>query len=365
MPKEKTTSSKIIFKKKVIFNKKSLNANIFQNNTKTLKPIKPKTSHKIKKIDFDPFGIYPNDLELGKPILLVDLGYTTFYRFNATKTWYKNAHPEELDEIKQTDYQWADNSIFMEMFNKRYVNSILEISQKYKIPKHNVILAQDCSSCDNWRGKLYKDYKLTRKQNQIKYGFDGKEVFKSAHSYTFNAMAENYGFKLIKHKDIEADDVNAIITQYYQKHYPKVNVYILATDKDYLQLSNGYFHLIDFKGKILNVNSNDLKLGDGKYQLWYKILIGDKSDNIPAIKIQRKYVRPHLKSNDDTYIYINKKDGAEIATNIKQFLKNIKQDPNIINQEQLNLNKTLIDFDCIPTKYQKYIVNVLEKNIYI
>lgn len=315
-----------------------------------------------KETDFDPFDIHPNDLEKNKPILLVDLGYATFYRFNATKTWYKHSHPEEKEEWSKKDYEWGDNEEFMEKFNNQYIKCIKDVAKKFKIPVHNVILAQDCSSCNNWRNALFSDYKLTRKELRDKNGFDGAKVFKTAHTYTFGAMAKNEGFKLIKHNEIEADDINAIITKYYQTFYPKEDVYILASDKDYLQLSNGKLHLIDFKGKILNSKTIDPKNADGTYQLWYKIIVGDKSDNIAPLKIKRSYIRPNAKTSSSyTYINANKTDADNLASNIKKFMKDIEEDSELVNMKQLNLNRQLIDFNLIPVKYQNNIIKKLEK----
>ena len=320
-------------------------------------------SKKSKIIDFDPFEIYPNNLELGKSILLVDLGYATFYRFNATKTWYKHSHPEEKEEVSKDDYDWSKNQIFMEKFNQQFLSKILEIAKKYKVPHHNIILSQDCSSCNNWRNQLFDNYKQTRKDQRDKKGFDGANVFKHAHEYTFNAMVKNNGFKLFYHKDIEADDVNAIITKYYQKHFPNVDVYILASDRDYMQLSNGKMHLIDFKGTIINDKTKDKNNTDGQYQLWYKIISGDKSDDIAPLKIKRSYIRPGTKSSSHTHINATKKDAETLASNWKKFLKDIEQNEDLVDNKQLELSRKLIDFNYIPPKYESIIIKQLIKYI--
>jgi 5'-3' exonuclease len=313
------------------------------------------------KIDFDPFNIYTNNMEIGKPILLVDLGYTTFYRFNATKTWYKHSHPDEKDEINKADYDWSKNEVFVEKFNQQYLKCLLELAKKFKVPKHNVIMAQDCSSCDNWRNTFSSDYKLPRKEHRQKNGFDGEKIFEIAYNYTFKAIADNYGFKLFKYKNIEADDINAVIAKYYHVNFPNTDVYVVATDKDYLQLSNDKFHLVDFKGNLLNDPKKDKKLKDGKYQLWLKIIQGDKSDNIPPLKIRRDYIRPNIKSNQESYINATKKDAENLAENIDKFLEDIKKDTKIINKKQLKYNQQMMNMDYIPEEYQKKVINDLEK----
>lgn len=324
---------------------------------------KKNSKEKVKKetVDFHPFDIYPNHIQTGKPILLVDLGYATFYRFNATKTWYKHAYPDEKEEISKDDYEWADNTVFMEKFNQQYWKCIDGLAKKFKIPAHNVILSQDCSSCDNWRNDIFSDYKLTRKEQRDKCGFDGAKIFKYAFTHLFKALCKNYGYKLFKHEKIEADDINAIITKYYQKNFPKQDVYIVASDKDYLQLSNGHMHLVDFKGKLINDKEKDAKNIDGKYQLWHKIIFGDKSDNIPPLKIQRKYIRSNVKGPLDTHINATKGDANKLASDWKKFLKDIEKNPELIDSKQLEMNKQLIDFDYIPGKYAKPIIKELEE----
>lgn len=327
--------------------------------TVRIKPQMKKPTFKSKNIDFDPFDIYPDNIQHNKPILLVDLGYVTFYRFNATKTWYKHSHPEEKEEVKKEGYEWGDNKEFMEKFSSQYVKCIQDIAKKFKVPEHNVIMAQDCSSCDNWRNDLFADYKLTRKEQREKTGFDGAKVFKYVFDVLLEGIVKNYGFKLFKHNNIEADDINAVIAKYYQSNFPSTNVYILASDKDYMQLGNEHFFLVDFKKNILNDKTKDPKNADGKYQLWHKIISGDKSDNIAPLKIQRKYIRPAAKTRLDEYINASKKDAEVLASNWKKFLKDIQKDPKLVNMKQLELNKKLVDFDNIPNKYAKVVIKQL------
>ena len=319
-----------------------------------------KIKYKSKDIDFEPFDIYPNNIQHDKPILLADLGYVTFYRFNATKTWYKHSHPEEKKEINKEGYEWCDNEEFMEKFSQQYVKCLQSVAKKFKIPEHNIILAQDCSSINNWRNALFADYKLQRKIQRAKTGFDGAKVFEFVFDKLLDNICKNYGFKLFKHKNIEADDINAIITGYYQCNFPTTNVYILASDKDYLQLGNGHFYLIDFKNNILNDKTKDIKNIDGKYQLWHKIIYGDKSDNIAPLKIQRKYIRPNVKKRLNEYINASKKDADILASNWQGFLEDIKKDNTLVKKDQLDLNRSLVDFNNIPYKYVKVIIKNLE-----
>ena len=56
--------------------------------------------------------------------LLVDTSYTLFYRYYATMRWYNFAHPEDKFD---DDYDWIDNQIFKNMFEKKYYEGFSKI----------------------------------------------------------------------------------------------------------------------------------------------------------------------------------------------------------------------------------------------
>ena len=82
-------------------------------------------------------------------------------------------------------------------------------------------------------------------------------------------------------------------------------------------------------------NLRDKSLGNRYNDLLHKILIGDKSDNIPAIhkKLGPKTVLKYLENKDE--------------------LKKKLEDPEIF--KIYNRNKILIDMDNIPDKYKENI----------
>ena len=61
--------------------------------------------------------------------LLIDMGYASFYRFYATKTWYKFSHPEE--DI--SNIEWENNVEFMDKFEKMFLESIETVLTKFNI----------------------------------------------------------------------------------------------------------------------------------------------------------------------------------------------------------------------------------------
>ena len=58
-------------------------------------------------------------------------------------------------------------------------------------------------------------------------------------------------------------------------------IYIITSDKDYLQLSNNNVFLYNLAFK--NISLNKSSTGNAKNDLEIKIIMGDSSDNIPSV----------------------------------------------------------------------------------
>ena len=260
--------------------------------------------------------------------LVVDLGYASFYRFYATKTWYKFSHQEEdINSIV-----WEENEEFMTKFEKMFIESLNNVRKLFNIKWENVILAKDCSRNTIWRLEYYEKYKKTREAAQIKSGFNGHNVFRHISKNIIPKLISEYKVKHIRSDNAEADDIVACLTKIFDKDH----VYILANDTDYLQITSDRVHLIDFKCK-------ERKCENSKKQLWFKILGGDTSDNIPSCRIDQKLIYP---SKNSKVIKCSKKVINEIM-NWDNWLEKIKMDNIIENNMQL-LNEHIISFDYIP-----------------
>ena len=272
--------------------------------------------------------------------LLIDVSYACFYRFYANKTWFKFSHPEETIE-PNTD--WTKNIQFMEKYEKIFDASILNLMDLYNISKENVILAKDCSRKNIWRNKVYSEYKSTREASHIKSGFDGREVFK----YTHDVLIPKWGYKCYSHPELEADDIIANLV----KQYSGNSIYILASDHDYLQLVDNNVTLIDMKGKIKTCEN-------AHHELWKKILMGDKSDNIPCCLINQKAIYPE---RNERYIKCSNKVMSILFNDWETWYSKIVND-NIIKDNSHLLNQNLIDFKYIPENLTS---NIAEINFYL
>ena len=199
--------------------------------------------------------------------ILIDASYFIFYRYYALIAWWKLAKPEEpLDNPFESDE-------FVEKFKKTFIDKIKEIPKKLKIKEFIIIAAQDCPRKDIWRNSLFTDYKATRVYED---DFCGGPFFQIGID-----ILKQLEIKTLYHPRLEADDCIAIKTKQLLEINPECNIIIVANDMDYLQLASAQVKLINLKYKYLTDNKK--WSGDPKKDLFCKIVMGDKSDNIPSI----------------------------------------------------------------------------------
>lgn len=246
--------------------------------------------------------------------LLVDGSYYVFYRFHAIKQWWKNAHPHEDIGVPH------ENPVFMETFKRTFITKFREIPKKLKLGSCITILGQDCPRSDIWRTKIYPDYKGTRDTGAE---LEVEPFFKEAYS---GLISQTDTQALLSHPELEADDCLALTTNHIVDKYPDAEVYIITSDADYLQLASERVHLYDLKFK--NLRDSKSFQTDAETTLFCKIVMGDKSDNIQPI-FKGCGLQTALKLKDSPELLSEKLKNAEIM-------------------ERYQLNRTLIDFRCIP-----------------
>jgi 5'-3' exonuclease len=247
--------------------------------------------------------------------IFIDGSYYNFYRYHSLLKWWKNAFPEEkLDDPYK-------NSIFVEKFKKTFINNLLDIPKKLKIHKTNYIMlvGKDCKRENIWRKELYPQYKANRNYD----GFMGGPFFQMV--YDDNLFLQGGVKSILYHPQLEADDCIALTTKHVLNTFPDSNIYIITSDKDYLQLSNHRVHLYNLTFKKFTSDNGDC-------DLFCKILMGDTSDNIPSV-FPKCGPKTALKYYNDRNLL-----DAKLQSSIKYI-------------RQYELNKTLIDFNYIPQQF--------------
>lgn len=255
-----------------------------------------------------------------------DGSYYCFYRYFAIEQWFRLA---KKDEKMDDPFQ---NALFVEKFRKTFVEKIGETVKKLKIEDPIIIVGKDCPRKEIWRMKLFPEYKGNRGQDA---GFMGGPFFKMAYE---DDLFEKGGVKLrLSYDTLEADDCIAIAAKYILDKWEDANIWIIASDMDYLQIASDRVKIYNLKYKDITESKNCFK--DSAKDLFCKIVAGDKSDCIPSV-FKKCGIKTAEKYWNDKVSFQAKLDGDLEAT------------------KQYELNKKIIDFINIP---QELVLGFKEK----
>ena len=334
--------------------------------------------------DFHYYEDSHSQFDYQKPFLLVDSSYVIFYRFFALRTWYSMAHKEKFAIVNNSDeYDWMGDTVFMEKFNKTFLDGILKLLKKYKIPSSNLIFSLDCPSWEIWRHTIINGYKENRKDSHIKSKFYCYKIFAHAEENIIAPFAKLHKSHIARVKNAEGDDINAVLIQHIrqsqsQSQSQSSEIYIVATDCDYIQMCDNNTHLLDIKGK----NLSNPKLTPTHCKLKYlitKILVGDKSDEIPPCLISSKFllstkILTRNTSKEYTNCSIKLVEKMILDSEIYNMLLatfnsnrnksqcnsdgNSEDGNNLFKNNQFQINQTLIDFHFIPQSIRQNILNI-------
>lgn len=251
-----------------------------------------------------------------KSFIFIDGSYFCFYRYHSIMRWWKSAYPENpiVDPFA--------NEQFVEKFKKTFIDTVKNLSKNLKIKDEVpfIIVGKDCKRQQIWRNEIYDKYKATRVNDN---GFMGGPFFKMV--YEQNLFQEGGARAVLKHPKLEADDCVAICVKHIAEKYPTAKINIITSDKDYLQLAGPQI-------RIFNLGYKDISQatlgGNAEADLFCKIVMGDTSDNIKSV-LNKCGPKTALKCFQDK-TYFDERMKKENA------------------YEKFEMNKTIIDFNCIP-----------------
>jgi len=239
--------------------------------------------------------------------------------------WWKNAFPENQDALLDP----YNNEVFKDKFIKTFVDTVKDLPKKLGIRKEDranvkMIVGKDCKRENIWRNELIDKYKANRTSD----GFMGGKFFQMA--YENELFIQGGASQILSFDRLEADDCIALSVRHIIKQ-PNVEIYIITSDMDYLQLHCDNVKIFDLSYK--NIAEKKSSFGSAEINLFCKIVMGDTSDNIPSI-FKKCGPKTALKCWEDKS-YFDEKLKKENAYEIYE------------------RNKKLVSFDCIPDNYQK------------
>jgi 5'-3' exonuclease len=288
--------------------------------------------------------------------IFIDCGYLNYYTIYGAFNMWKKSYPDRFKQrcpsspqVENLPDLTNDDRFIMCMETKmqRNLDKIFNVVRTkvfggYTPPgiQPKFYFVTDSRGVPYWRKTdLYPEYKMQRKLSK-KY-FNTSKAFGYLDSVIIPKMdIENFfGIKTLSVDRAEADDIIMTLIR-YMKHTHNV---IIATDHDYIQVLDKA-KMFDLIGKEITVDSisekltkkPDIKVTTTEYLL-SKFLMGDTSDNIPAI-----------------YDGCGPVTAYKLATNpakLREKLLDNKQAP-----QRLKLNRKLIDCKQVPIDLQKEII---------
>jgi len=274
-----------------------------------------------------------NTANIKKPFLLVDSSYVSFHRFFSTLIWYNGFHPDE--EIND-DYDWLENKVFMKHFDDTYMKNLIKFKNMYNIPFENMIIVRDCPRETIWRMNLYPEYKANRKNtcNYKNKKYNIGNIFKHIYNNLYPILEKQYGFRIVKIDNAEADDIIAVLATKIREIDKSRLLVIISNDNDYLQLVNEKTLIWSLQHKLLNTKVETT----ADEILLKKVLKGDDSDNIPSLV------------------------GNMSEKELNEMIKDTRKLNNWLNSHPDKMdsyynNRKLIDFNYIPMEIKNSILN--------
>ena len=213
------------------------------------------------------------------------------------------------------------------------------INDKYRSRFGDIVI---CNDADNyWRKKIYSGYKQQRKEQKEKNEtVDWKHLYE-VFDRVRTEIRENFPYKSIRVNHCEADDIMYVLCKHYSD---REKMLVVSSDKDMVQLMK-FKNVSIFSPKIDSIIKS---VGNLDQVLFTHILRGDASDNIPNV----------LTSTDS---FLNKKERQKpmTAKRIVEFTEN----DSLIDQNNLERNRSLIDLSYIPEEYENNILKKFEETV--
>jgi len=231
------------------------------------------------------------------------------------------------------------------------------------------IIVFDGKNGSNRRQKIYSEYKQNRKvkkrlNRNVDWGTapqDEQQSMKQQMGRLINYL-EQLPLTLVCVDGIEADDSMAYISQ---QLLPKSDIILMSTDKDFLQLVDDRVKVWSpTKKKLYTKKVIQEEFGiPSRNILTYRILDGDKSDNINGVmgaglKSLIKYI-PQI-TEDEDFTAMDLINFVENSDSKIKLLENIKKSSNLIKRNYLLMQLQKVD---IPKHTMRKIQNTVHGKV--
>lgn len=269
--------------------------------------------------------------------LYIDLSYACHRLLYSVKSIIMEAQKSNAEYEDDPEYTKVDP---FGILRHQVLTDIFDNIMKFE-PDHVVIA---CDHKKSWRKKYFEAYKAQRKDKRDKDAFDYNAFYGFINQFIVE-LQETMPFMTLLIPHLEGDD---IIAQMVKKNNGPCEIVFVTADQDYYQLMQyDNVRMYDPMKKNLISKTRAEALND----LEIKILMGDKSDNIPGC-------RPKLGIKTAEKLILgeplSKKDGRTLSD-----LKEEKEFKNNYDR-----NTKLIDMNYCPKKLVENLDTAIEEYEY-
>lgn len=177
-------------------------------------------------------------------------------------------------------FRWKHSGSLV--FAQDYIATLLSFSRSYE--SGTIIVAADQGG-SSYRKDIYPEYKANRKELVEKQTPEEKEQarkFFDEYERTLQAIDEHPELNLIRYQGVEADDIAAYICS-RRVDYGYDKIWLISSDRDWdLMIDEKVSRFSYVTRKEQTVDTWDNPVSREQY-ISYKVLIGDKGDNVPGI----------------------------------------------------------------------------------
>lgn len=218
------------------------------------------------------------------------------------------------------------------------LNALRQHIFKFKNEYGKVVIC--CDSRTYWRKTYFQFYKITRKKKREKSDLDWPMIFEVMTEIK-EMLKTQSSYKLLEIEGAEADDLIGLLSARLAAHE---KVLIVSSDSDYKQ-NHKYPNVKQYTPQL----EVFVKCDDPILWLKEKIITGDAKDSVPSCI-----------SNDNVFAEgIRQKP---VTKKLKEYYLSADfNDPTINNYRNIIRNRTLLDFEYIPSDLKEKIIEEFEK----
>jgi 5'-3' exonuclease len=208
-------------------------------------------------------------------IAIVDTSYVIFAKYYATLSWYKSYVRRDADVVGL-----LSDAAFKGRYCRAFIGNVERVCHAMQVDPANVVFAKDCNKDSVWRRRILPAYKASRTHNNQ----FNREVFRFTYQHVLAEWARKHtpGQRqcIVGAEGAEADDVIAAINAHVRGLPGGVRAVILTNDNDCIQLAGERTEVVNLV--LQDVGARRGTLTPREY-LTYRVIMGDRSDNIPGV----------------------------------------------------------------------------------